>query len=277
PSSETSSDSHSDTSPNSSSRHSPSGYSLLDSPCDSPTTTFVGPSRKRCRSYTSSVTVVLPVCGALSPVRADLLPPHKRIKDSDSVMDFEVSLEDGYVSNVPRKVGLGVDVEDMYEPYTEPDVDSDIQVDIDACIVFADDLRAIATDDRVVVETVAEEEVESSVRGTTEVVVDLRVGPVIDDDVRESVREDVSDHAMTDGAVEVTYETLGDLVQRFHDHVVKIPVHRVQVIESEQRLQGHRITGVDLEVTTMTERISALEQDNTRLRGMLDVESERVD
>ncbi|GJW22522.1 putative reverse transcriptase domain-containing protein [Tanacetum coccineum] len=49
------------------------------------------------------------------------------------------------------------------------------------------------------------------------------------------------------------------------------------VIESEQRHQGHRITGVDLEVTTITERISVLERDNTRLRGMLDVESQRVD
>ncbi|GKG60480.1 hypothetical protein Tco_0612081, partial [Tanacetum coccineum] len=76
-----------------------------------------------------------------------------------------------------------------------------------------------------------------------------------------------SDHDIADGAVEVTYETLGDLVQRFHDHV----------IESEQRLQGHRITRVDLEVTTMTERNSKLERDNTRLRGMLDVENQRVD
>ncbi|GKC63842.1 putative reverse transcriptase domain-containing protein, partial [Tanacetum coccineum] len=31
-----------------------------------------------------------------------------------------------------------------------------------------------------------------------------------------------------EGAVEVTYETLGDLVQRFHDHTQVIPVHRIQ-------------------------------------------------
>ncbi|GKG52466.1 hypothetical protein Tco_0547341, partial [Tanacetum coccineum] len=30
------------------------------------------------------------------------------------------------------------------------------------------------------------------------------------------------------GAVEVTYDTLGDLVKRFHDHTEAIPVHRVQ-------------------------------------------------
>nr|GFB14939.1 hypothetical protein [Tanacetum cinerariifolium] len=107
--------------------------------------------------------------------------------------------------------------------------------------------------------------------------VDPRVGPVIEDVVRKSVREDVLDHVTADRDVQVTYETLGGLVQRFHDHTVKVPVHWIQVIESEHRLQGHRITRVDLEVTTITERISTLERDNTRLRGMLDVESKRVD
>ncbi|GJU94957.1 putative reverse transcriptase domain-containing protein [Tanacetum coccineum] len=148
-----------------------------------------------------------------------------------------------------REVGLGVDVEDSYEHYTNPNVYSDVQADIDEYIMYVDAIRARGIDDRDVVETAAVKEVE----------------------------EDVPDHVTTDGAVEVTYETLGDLVQRFHDHAVEIPVHRIQVIESEQRLQGHRITGVDLEVTTMTERISALERDNTRLRGMLDVESQRAD
>ncbi|GKF81957.1 hypothetical protein Tco_0243613, partial [Tanacetum coccineum] len=57
----------------------------------------------------------------------------------------EVSSEDGYVPFVPREVSLGVYVEDSYEPYTEPDVDFDIQADIDACIPFADDLRARGT------------------------------------------------------------------------------------------------------------------------------------
>ncbi|GKA94311.1 reverse transcriptase domain-containing protein [Tanacetum coccineum] len=88
-------------------------------------------------------------------------------------------------------------------------------------------------------------------RDTVEVEVDPRVGPVIEDDACKFVREDVLDHLTADGAVEV--------------------------IESEQRLQRHRITRVDLEVTTMTKGISALEQDNIRLRGMLDVDSQRVD
>nr|GEV20424.1 hypothetical protein [Tanacetum cinerariifolium] len=209
--SDTSLDSHSDTSSYSSSRHSSSGYVISDSLCDSQSATYAGQSCKRCRSPTSLVPIVSPVCGALSPVRADLLPPRKRIRDFS------------FVTNV----------EDSYEPYTGPDVDSDIHADINTCIAFADDLRARGMDVRVMVEIVAEEEVESSTRGMVEVEVDPRVGPVIDDDVRESVREDVSDHVISDEAIEVTHETL--------------------------------------------ERISTLEYDNMRLKGMLGVEKQRVD
>ncbi|GJX24871.1 hypothetical protein Tco_0231167, partial [Tanacetum coccineum] len=171
---------------------------------DSSTATFAGPSRKRCRS--PSVPVSSPVRGALSPVRADLLPAPKRIRDSDSVTELEVSSED------------------------EP------EADIDECITYADAIRAKGMDDRDVVETVAEEEIESRERDMVEVEVDPRVGPVIKDDVRESVREEVLDQVIADGAVEATYETLRGLVQIFHDHAVEIPVHRIHVIESEQRL-----------------------------------------
>ncbi|GKE98394.1 hypothetical protein Tco_0021745, partial [Tanacetum coccineum] len=144
-----------------------------------------------------------------------------------------VSLENGYVLYVPKEVSLRVNVEDSYEPYTEPDIDSDIQADIDECIAYADAISARGMHDKDVVETAAEEEVESRERDMIEVEVDRRVGPVIEDDVREPVREDVLDHVTADGAVKVINETLLGLVQRFHDHVVEIPVHRIQVIKSE--------------------------------------------
>ncbi|GJZ20486.1 hypothetical protein Tco_0557076 [Tanacetum coccineum] len=230
--SETSLDSYSDSSSDSSSRHSSSGYVISETPYDSPTATSKRPSRKICRSPTSSTPVSSPVHGALSHVRVDLSPPPKRIRDSDLVKDLEVSSEDGYEPYVPREVGLGVDVEDNYEPYTEPDVDSDVQAYIDECIAYADAIRARGMDDRAMVKTTAIEEVDSNARGIIKVEVDPRVRPVIDYNVCESVREDVPDHVTTDGVVEV--------------------------IKSEQRLQGHRIVGVDLEVTTMTERISAM-------------------
>ncbi|GJS06012.1 putative ribonuclease H-like domain-containing protein [Tanacetum coccineum] len=40
-----------------------------------------------------------------------------------------------------------------------------------------------------------------------------------------------------EGAVEVMYKTLGDLVQRFHDHTEEIPVHRVQLERDNKRLR----------------------------------------
>ncbi|GKE88052.1 hypothetical protein Tco_1565527, partial [Tanacetum coccineum] len=64
-----------------------------------------------------------------------------------------------------------------------------------------------------------------------------------------------------EGVVEVTYETLEDLVQRFHDHTEAIPVHRIQVIKGVQMEQGHRIVGVESAVTALTERIAELERD----------------
>ncbi|GJT93761.1 hypothetical protein Tco_1082606 [Tanacetum coccineum] len=78
-----------------------SSYAISETSCDSPTAAFERPSRKRCRS--SSIPVSSPVRGALSPVHADLLPPLKRIRDSDSVTDLEVSLEAGYVPYIPRE------------------------------------------------------------------------------------------------------------------------------------------------------------------------------
>ncbi|GJT00350.1 zinc finger BED domain-containing protein RICESLEEPER 2-like protein [Tanacetum coccineum] len=197
------------------------------------------------KSPTTLVPVASPVPGVLSPVCADLLPPPKRIRDSNSMTDLEVRSEDRHKPHVPRETSLGVDVEDSYEPYTEPKIDPNVQAGIDECIAFSNALRVRGTKVRVVVETMAEEEVETGARGTFEVEIGLRVRPVVYDDVREPVREDVPDHVTADEAVKGTYETLGNLV--------------------------HRIVEVDLEVTTMMERMSALEQYNTRLRGMLRV------
>nr|GFC11288.1 hypothetical protein [Tanacetum cinerariifolium] len=95
----------------------------------------------------------------------------------------------------------------------------------------------------------------------------------VEDDPRETRVERVVHHAMPEdmlkptqeGAAEATYETLGDLVKRFHDHTQAIPVHRIQT--GIQREQGRRIVGVDSAVTALTERVAELERDNQRLRG----------
>ncbi|GJY99170.1 hypothetical protein Tco_0516600 [Tanacetum coccineum] len=107
--------------------------------------------------------------------------------------------------------------------------------------------------------------------------VDVEVDPretSLRDDV--IVREDMPEPAQ-EGAVEVMYETLRDLVQRFHDHTEAIPIHRIKVIEGVQREHGHRIVRVESAVTAMTKRIAELERDNRRLRGTTSVESQRFD
>ncbi|GKB27598.1 hypothetical protein Tco_0866999 [Tanacetum coccineum] len=202
---ETSSVSHSDTSSDSSSRHSSLGCPISDSPYDLPTATSAGPSHKRCRSPTSSVHVASPVPKALSSVRVDLLLPRKRIMDFNTMTGFE------------------------------PDVDSDIQADIDACIVFADDTAARGTNVRVEVGTTAEEEDDSSVRGTIEIRVDRVTHLVVLDDTAEPVREDSPELVSTDGSLEVMQRGLDMVMQELYDHMVEITIHRVRVIESVQR------------------------------------------
>ncbi|GJS88392.1 hypothetical protein Tco_0771028 [Tanacetum coccineum] len=255
-SSEASSDFHSDASSDSSSGHSLSDHSSPDLP-----STSAGPSRKRRRSPTTSVPALSPVSRALSPVHADLIPSPKRVKDSGYLADVEVD---------PREISLRDDaiVRVSDEPHLEQDIDPEIQAEIDECIAYADALRDRGIDARVVVEAVDRDETETGVRGPVEVRVERVTHPAMPEDIPEPAQE---------GAVEVTYETLGDLVQRFHDHTQAIPVHRIQAIEGVQREQGHRIVGVESAVTALTERVAELERDNRRLRGTVSVESQRVD
>ncbi|GJV09414.1 hypothetical protein Tco_1347070 [Tanacetum coccineum] len=258
--SETSSDSLSDALSDSSSVPSipHSSDAITERPSHS---SYVGPSRKRSRSPTTSVPVSSPIPRALSSVRADLLPPPKRIRSSDSVTDQEVSSDKISESFVLRETSLrdDIDVGGSDKLYSEPDIDLEIQAEIDKCIAYANALRAEGIDARVVVETVAREEVKTSARGTIGVRVDRVTHLVVSNDIPEPAQEE--------RAIDGTYETLGDLVQRFHDHTVEIPVHRVQVIDSIQRDQGHRIVATGQQSAVLLERISELERDNIRLKG----------
>ncbi|GJX96929.1 putative reverse transcriptase domain-containing protein [Tanacetum coccineum] len=246
-SSEASSDFHSDASSDPSSRHSLSDHSSPDLPG-----TSAGLSRKRRRSPMTSVPALSPVSGALSPVRADLIPSPKRVRDSGCLAEVEVD---------PRETSLRDDVivGVSDEPHLEQDSDPEVQAEIDECFAYADALRDRGIDARVVVETIDRDETETGVRGPVEVRVERVTHPVMPEDIPEPAQE---------GSVEVTYETLGDLVQRFHDHTQAIPDHRIQAIEGVQREQGHRIVGVESAVIALTERLAELERDNRRLRAL---------
>ncbi|GJR67979.1 hypothetical protein Tco_0014044 [Tanacetum coccineum] len=191
----------------------------------------------------------------LSYARADLLPSPKRIRSPETATDLEGCSEDSF--EPPREARLGVDFKDeSFKPSRSRGVDLEMDVDvvrndgidinleiqeeIDECIAYADALRDRRMS-RVVVEAMIKRRF-----GTGE------------------------------GAVKVKYETLGDLVQRFHDHTEEILVHHVQAIKSVQRDQGHMIVATGQHSGDMLERIRELEWDNTRPRDMMDVASQRV-
>ncbi|GJX01924.1 putative reverse transcriptase domain-containing protein [Tanacetum coccineum] len=270
-SSEASSDFHSDASSDSSSRHLLSNHSSPDLP-----STYAGTSRKRRRSPMESVPALPPVSGALFPVRADLIPSPKRVRDSSYSEDVEVdpretSLRDDIIvreSDKPsRSRGTDIEVDDDVERSDWMDIDL-VEAVIEACFDFADIIRTSGVDVRVEAVTVARDDVETGTRDPIVVSDDGDTPPVVPEVIPEPAQE---------GAAGGTYETLGSLVQRFHDHTQAIPVHRIQVIEGVQREQGHRIVGVESTVTALTERVAELERDNRRLRGTASVESQRVD
>ncbi|GKF69814.1 hypothetical protein Tco_0202871 [Tanacetum coccineum] len=87
------------------------------------------------------------VSEALSPVRADLIPSPKRVRDSGYSKDVEVD---------PRETSLrdNIIVRGNEEPHLEQDIDPEIQAEIDECFAYADALRDRGIDARVVVEAV---------------------------------------------------------------------------------------------------------------------------
>ncbi|GKC37297.1 hypothetical protein Tco_1049681, partial [Tanacetum coccineum] len=219
-------------------------------------------SRKRSRSPVASVLLSSPTLEALSYARADILPSPKRIMSLETAMDLEDCSEDRFEPYVPREMDVDVVRSDGIE------INPKIQAEINECFAYADALRDRGIDARVTVEAANREESETGTRGPVDVRVERVMHPMMPEDTPDPAQE---------GAVEVTYETLGDLVQRFHDHTEAIPVHRVQVIKGAQREQGHRIVGAETAVTVLTERVAELERDNKRLRGTVSVESQRVD
>nr|GEX61284.1 hypothetical protein [Tanacetum cinerariifolium] len=188
----------------------------------------VSPSHKRSRSPAAYVLLSLPIFRALSYARVDHLPSPNRIRSFEIATDLEVSSEDRFEPYIPRGTDLEMDVDVVRSDGI--DIDLEIQAEIDECIAYADALRDRGIDARVIVKAVDRDEVKTGVRGSVEVRVDRVTHPVITDDIPKPAQEE--------GVVKVTYETLGDLVQRLHDHTVEILVHRVQAIEGSRLVPG---------------------------------------
>nr|GEV75397.1 hypothetical protein [Tanacetum cinerariifolium] len=134
-----------------------SSYAISDSSSGHSSPVLLSRMRSSPQSPTTSVSLSSSVPEALSYVRVDLLPPPKRIRSSDSVTDLKVSSDESFESYVLRETSLrdDVDVEGSDEPYSEPNINPEIQKEINECIAYADALRVKEIDVRVVVETVA--------------------------------------------------------------------------------------------------------------------------
>ncbi|GJR17266.1 hypothetical protein Tco_0965793 [Tanacetum coccineum] len=141
-SSEASLDFHLNASSNSSLRHSLFDHSSPDLP-----STSARPSRKRRRSPMASVPTLPLLSEALSPVRADLIPSPKRVRDSS--------------------------------------YSTDVEAEIDECFAYADALRDRGIDARVVVEAVDREESKTGARGPVEVRVERVTHPMMPEDIPE--------------------------------------------------------------------------------------------
>ncbi|GJR47656.1 putative reverse transcriptase domain-containing protein [Tanacetum coccineum] len=210
---------------------------------DSSSESSAGPSRKRCRSPAATVTSSIHATRALVPSRADLLPPRKRFRDS-------ISPEDSVEEDIDTDV-----LEDIEADATavEVAVDRDVVTGVDAGI-----------DMEVDVGVDVEDEVESSDRGTMEVGVDVVAGI------------DIPDGMLMPDAVE-RLEQVEEGLQDIYEHVIEIPLQRIEDIEMGQRELEARSLIAGGERASLLEQVASLERSNARLRGTMMMERARAD
>ncbi|GKE07486.1 putative reverse transcriptase domain-containing protein, partial [Tanacetum coccineum] len=134
--------------------------------------TFAGPSRKRCRSPVDSVPLSMPVTGSLAPTRVNLSPPHKRFRDSYS---SEASLEEDAEVGL---TGIGVDMELGIGDGDE--VGDHVEID-----------HRDARDDT------EEYEADASAGDTAEVGIDPMTALLVEEEIVEPVGEDSPDSSGT--------------------------------------------------------------------------------
>ncbi|GJR85162.1 hypothetical protein Tco_0209173 [Tanacetum coccineum] len=172
-----------------------------------------GPSLKRCRSPANSVPSSTPVMGSLAPNRADLLPPHKRFRDSYS---SEASMEE--------------DIE------VDP---AETEADMELGTSDSDDVGDhVEIDPRDVRDDIEEREADTSAGDTVKVGIDPRSVPVAVKESEELVGEDFSDSSGTrDGIVRPFKDILIDLdddVHDFYHHMSEVRIDRIVEIEIVQ-------------------------------------------
>ncbi|GJS89391.1 putative reverse transcriptase domain-containing protein, partial [Tanacetum coccineum] len=114
---------------------------------DSSSESSAGPSRKRCRSPAATMILSIHDTRALVPSRADLLPPHKRFRDSISSEDIDSDVEARIDTCIGMEVDVGVDVEDEVEfsnrGTMEVGVDMVVGIDIPDAMLMPDAIERL--------------------------------------------------------------------------------------------------------------------------------------
>ncbi|GJW69078.1 hypothetical protein Tco_0123502 [Tanacetum coccineum] len=205
------------------------------------------PSRNRYRSPTATVTSSIHATRALVPSRADLLPAYKRFRDS-------ISPEDSVEEDIDTDVLADIEADAMAD---EVAVDRDVEAGVDAGI-------GMEVDVRVDVEDEVEDEVESSDRGTIEVGVDV------------ATRIDIPDGMLMPDAME-RLEQVEEGLQDIYDHVIEIPLQRIEDIEIGQRELEARSLIYGGERASLLEQVASLKRSTVRLRGTMMMERARAD
>ncbi|GKC59389.1 hypothetical protein Tco_1086987 [Tanacetum coccineum] len=201
------------------------------------------PSRKRCRSLAATVTSSIHATRALVSSRADLLPPRKRFRDSISPKD---SVKEDIDTDVLEDIKADVTA-------VEVAVDRDVVTGVDAGI-----------DMEVDVGVDVEDEVESSDRGTMEVGVDV------------VARIDIPDAMLMPDVVE-RLEQVAEGLKDIYEHVMKIPLQRIEDIKTGHRGLEVRSLIAGGERASLLDQVASLERSNARLRGTMMMKRARAD
>ncbi|GJR03273.1 hypothetical protein Tco_0526257 [Tanacetum coccineum] len=137
-----------------------------------------------------------------------------------------------------------------------------VEEEIDADVL--EDIEADATAVEVAVEDEVEDEVESSDRGTMEVRVDFVAGI------------DILDVMLIPDVVE-RLEQVEEGLQDIYDHVIEIPLQRIEDIKTGQRELEARSLIASGERASLLEQVASLERSNARLQGTMMMERARAD
>ncbi|GJV24209.1 hypothetical protein Tco_1376904 [Tanacetum coccineum] len=193
--------------------------------------------------------------GSLVPTRADLLPPHKRFKDSySSETSIEEDAEVGPIeTGVDMELGIG-DRDDVRDH-----VESDLK-----------DVR----------DDTEEYEANASAGDTVKVGIDPMSAPIVEEEIVEPAGEDSSDSSGTRDGIVRSFEDmsidLDDVVRDFYHHMSEVRIDRIVRIETAQRrLETDQLIASE-DRARMVERIYSLRLENLKVRAMLDIEKDRV-